>query len=143
MEAKEVVTMIVEIIIGLSVLVGAIAFIIRWCNKVDRRLGNLENKIDDLPNKIKADILQYIIPSAIDRISSANNPLSEENIQLRNRLLRKLQDHTICREEALALKALLDIENEEAREKQKWDLLFAIGIAFAAIALILSIPDKK
>jgi len=143
MATKDLITMIVEILIGLSVLIGGIAFILKWCFKIDKRLNSLEHKIDNLPNIIKADILSYIVPSAIDKISSGNNPLSAEDIKLRNRLLKKLQDHTITKEEAIVLRNLLEIENEEAKEKQKWDLLFAIGIALAAIALVISLFEKK
>lgn len=143
METKELITMIAEIIITSSVLIGGIAFIVNWCFKTDKRLISVEGKIDELPNKIKADILSYIIPSAVDKISSANNPLSADDIKLRNRLLKKLQDHTITKDEAIVLRNLIEIENEEAKEKQKWDLLFAIGIVLAAIALAISIFDNK
>lgn len=144
MEAKELITMIAEIIVTASVLIGGIAFIVNWCFKTDKRLISLENKIDDLPKKIKGEIFDKLIPSNIDRIITENNPLTAEQIQLRNRLLRKLQDHTITEDEAIKLRDMLEIENEEAKIKAKWDLIFSIGIVLAAIALALEIfKDEK
>jgi len=98
----------------------------------------LETKIDDLPKKIKREIFDKLIPSNIDRIITENNPLTAEEIQLRDRLLRKLQDHTITEDEAIKLRDMLEIESEEAKTKAKWDLIFSIGI-LAAIALALEI----
>lgn len=139
MEIKELITIILEVLIGLSVLIGGIAFILKWCFSVDKRLILVEQKIDDLPDKISGSILNGMLPSAVNIISSENNPLSAEEIKLRNRLLKKLQSHTITKEEAIRLKELLEIESEEAEEKSKWNLLLAIGIALAAIGIILSI----
>lgn len=157
----ETIMMIVQILIGLGIITGAIVFIVRWCFNVDRRLiiteqklitidqkidnlgQKLEQKINDLPQKIKSEIFDNLISPNIDRIVTENNPLTAEEIQLRNRLLRKLQSHTIAEDEAIKLRDMLEIESEEAKEKAKWDLIFSIGIVLAAIALALEIFKNK
>ncbi len=143
METRELITMILEILIALSLLIGGIAFILRWCFKIDKRLIIVEQKIDDLPNRIKSDILDAITPSSVNRIKVENNPLTKEQIQLRNRLLDKLQYKTLTKDEAITLRDMLEIEKDEAERKSKWDLIFAIGIALAGIALIIEIASKK
>lgn len=67
---------------------------------------------------------------------------STEEIELRNRLLRKLQNRTITEEEALKLKEILEKEKEEAEKKNDTSLLWAIGIVLGAILLYLFFKDQ-
>lgn len=149
MEAKEVITMIVQILIGLGVIVGALVFILRWCNKVMLRITKIEHKIDtielqikDLPIKIEGRIIKQFLPFAANVINSQNNPLSPEEIEEMRRLMKKLQENTITVSESDILKRLLEIEREEAERKNNSNLLLAITIALSAIALVIALSQK-
>ena len=143
METKEIITMIVEILVGLSILVGAIVFIVRWCVSITNRVSKIEDKIDNLPSEIENRIIKQFLPFAISVIDSQNNPLPKEDIERMRRLMRKLQDNSITQEETKILKGLLEIEKEEAEQKNNANLILAIGIALAAIGLMVAAFSKK
>jgi len=134
----------------LAILIGGISFIVRTFMKLIINVEVLKEKINTLDKSIK-EISQKLnkmmefnmfwihenLPSASKIIESKNNPLTKEEIELRNRLLRKLQNKTITKEEALKLKEIIEKEKIEAEKKNDTSLLWAIGIVLGAIFLYL------
>jgi hypothetical protein len=143
METKEIVSMVVQVLIGLGVIIGAVVFIVRWCFDITKRVSKIEDKIDNLPLEIERRILRQFLPFASSIIDLQSNPLSAEDLAKIKRLMKKLQNETITLSESQTLKNLLEIEQEEAELKNNSNLLLAIGIALAAIALAVAIFDKK
>ena len=129
------------IIISLGVLISGAVFIMKWCFNISIRLKLIEQKMDDLPNQIETKIISKLYPLMKKQISAQNNLLTREQIKVRNRLLDRLEDKTISKDEAKILKEYLDIEKDEAEIKKKWNLFFAIGIALIALSYILSPKD--
>ncbi len=148
MEITEIITMIVQILIGLGMLIGGIAFILKWTFKIDKRLIIIEQKFDELekniknlPSAIENSILKQLLPFATIILNTQNNPLSQEELERMKRLMIKLQNDTITVGESEILKSLLEIEKEEAEKKNNANLLLAVTIALGVIALLWF--DKK
>ena len=143
MKINEIITMIVEIVIGLGVIIGAITYIIKWCFSISNRVSKIEDKIDALPIEIEAKMIKLLLPFSVSTLNLQNNPLPPSDIERMKRLMNKLQLNTITIEESEDLKKLLEVEKEEAEQKNNANLLLAIGIAFAAIAIIFAASKKK
>lgn len=134
--------MVVQILVGLSILSAAIVFVVRWCFNIMKRITKIELKIDGLPAKIEGGLIKQLLPFATSVINTQNNPLSQDDIEKMRRLMVKLQNNTITEAESITLKGFLEIEKEEAEKKNNANLLLAIGIALAAIALLFTISKK-
>lgn len=143
MATKDLITMIVQILIGIGVLVGGIVFILKWCNKVMLKITKIEQQLKDMPLKIEGSIIKQFLPFATTIINSQNNPLSPEDIDSMKRLMNKLQNNTITISESEKLKGFLEIEKDEAEKKNNANLLLAIAIAMAAIGIVIALSKQE
>ena len=143
METKELITMALQILVGLSIITGCIVFIVKWCFDISKRVYKIEDKIDGLPIEIESKMIKLLLPFSVSTLNMQNNPLSPDEIVRMNKLMIKLQSSIITIEEAEDLKKLLAVEKEEAENKNNANLLLAIGIALAAISLIIAISGKQ
>ena len=143
MATNEIVTMTAEIIASIAIIIGAVAFIVKWCFNVNKSISKIETELNTLPSRIEGGIIKQLLPFATSVINVQNNPLPQEDIETMRRLMGKLQNSNITQQESVILKNLLEIEKEEAVKKNNSNLLLAIGIALAAIALLFAISSNE
>lgn len=117
--------------------------------EMEKRLENIESKIDSLERRFesKIDSLEKRFDGFVDRFDvfllnfeskATKNPLSPEIVERRRYLTQKLKAGTITHDEAVELNEILEKELEEAKVMNDVLAIVAILLLLGLVAAFLS-----